>query len=128
MSYTLELSEILRELSNGNTYKLLQLKITFVAGKFQHRSLPTKVAVGDGTNLVAAIGNGLSGNQKHLYAYFTTDAFIGFSSNSYVLVGIHNDINSTQIPGFDPSDVILLPSLTGMPTFTDLDNLTLSSL
>lgn len=127
MSYTTELSEVLREHSNGNTYKLLQLKITSVAGKFQHRSSSTKVAVGDGANVVSAISNGLSGNQKYLYAYFTTDAFVGFSSNSYVLSALEIDTSSTEIP-VDPTNVIPLHPFINTPTYTDLDNLTLSNL
>lgn len=128
MPYSAELIEVLKKFSNGNTYKVLQLKITIDNGKFVFMSSGTDVTVTDGTNSVSALGNGLSGNQKHLEAYFTTDAFAGFSSNSTIKFGQSNSNISDEITGFNPSDINLLPSFINTPTYTDLDNLTLSNL
>jgi hypothetical protein len=128
MPYSVELAEVLIEYPNGNTYKVLQLRITSDSGKFQHLSSPTYVSVTDGTNQVSSIGSGISGDQKHLKAYFTTDAFVGFSSSSTVLLGVEDSVPSSQIPAFDPHDPILLVPYPGMPSYTDLDSITLSSL
>lgn len=128
MPYSVKLSEVLIEYPNGNTYKVLQLRITSDSVKFQHLSSPTYVSVTDGTNQVSSVGSGISGNQKHLNAYFTTDAFIGFSSSLTVLLGVEDSVTSSQIPTFDLGDLILLVPYTGMPSYADLDSITLSNL
>lgn len=127
MSFTAELKEVLRDHSNGNKYKVLRLKITIDPGKFAILSPKTYVTVGDGTNEVSDINNGISGDQKNIEAIFTTDAFGGFSASSTIKFGYDGE-RFNEITGFNPSAVVALSPYLASLTYIDLDSATYASL
>lgn len=126
MSFSATLHEKLVD-ANGVLYKVLALKISQTSGKFRHESRKLTVAVIDGTTEVLAIANKLTGDQKHIEAIFTTDAFIGFGSSVTIQFGL-GDALGNEITGFDPGNFTPLSSISAAMTYVTADNAWLNSL
>lgn len=85
-TYTLVAAEVL-QVFRGIEYRMIDLQITSVDGKFQHRAMPFRVTVRDGNTSVEAFHTRLSPDEKALHGYFTTNAFAAFPGNVDVSFG-----------------------------------------
>ena len=111
MSFSYEIKEALNEY-DATLYKMIQFKIVNTNGRFEHRALPIIAVVSDGVNEVGSFINIISGNQKELRAYFTVDAFTGFSSSSTFNFGYGYEFENS-IAGIN---VQAIPSLSAFFT------------
>jgi hypothetical protein len=126
MSYTYEIKETLTEFS-GALYRVIELKLVNVEGKFTHFSLPIEVKVSDGTLEVQSFKTTISGNQKELIACFTVDAFTGFSSSSSIAYGYGGEFEEV-VTGVDVTSVPSLPLYYASTPYTDATNAWLATL
>lgn len=126
MSYSIEFKEVLQEY-DGALYKMILLKIKSDDQKFEHMAEPNIIVADDGTLQAYSFMNDISGNQRELIGYFTTDAFVGFGS-SVTLRFIHNFEVYGEITGFDVGTLEPLPSFYSSYTYTDADNNWLANL
>jgi hypothetical protein len=126
MSYTYSLKENLYEL-NEVFYKSLEIKLILSDGKIEQRAAPLQMMVSDGINQVSAFATIITGNQQEFLAYFTVDAFGGFSTNSTIALvsaGVNVDeITNVNVTSFET----LNPLLTYIP-HSIADNTWLSAL
>lgn len=106
MSYTIQVSEVLEPYANV-LYKMIKLRVTSTANPFLNRAMPEVLKVTDGSNSVNAFIVAILGNQLQVDAFFTVDAFNGYSSNVTVEFGYGNDyfitIPSVNINNRPPS-------------------------
>jgi hypothetical protein len=85
-TFRLDAAEVL-QVFRGTEYRMIDLRITFEDGKFEHRAMPFKVAVRDESARVESFFALLSPDRKALHGYFTTDAFTIFTGNVDVPFG-----------------------------------------
>lgn len=103
-------------------FNMACIKIVIIQGKFPIRSMPEFVRVNTGSSTIEAFQVNVSGNQKEMTGYFTTDAFSTITGNSNIefgygedIIGIFSDvdINATILP---------LNATTSSAAFPDADN------
>jgi hypothetical protein len=85
-TFILDAAEVLQTF-RGTEYRMIDLRITCVNGRFEHRSLPFKVAVSNESQRVEAFFVLLSPDGKAMHGYFTTDAFTVFTGSVDVSFG-----------------------------------------
>lgn len=85
-TFSLDAAEVL-QVFRGTEYRMIDLRITFVDGKFEHRAMPFTVAVSGGNERVESFFTLLSPDGKVMHGYFTTDAFTVFTGNVDVSFG-----------------------------------------
>jgi hypothetical protein len=114
MSYTYQIVETLRDYDDI-LYKMNEIRITLSDGKFEHKALPISVIVTNEINTVQSFICIISGNQKELLSYFTTDAFTIFSGLVKIKFG-YGGIFIDVIENVNIQNIIPLPSiLNGIP-------------
>lgn len=85
-NFNLDATEVL-QVFRGTEYRMIDLQITFVDGKFEHRAMPFMVAVSVDSQRVESFFTLVSPNGKVMHGYFTTDAFTVFTGNVDVSFG-----------------------------------------
>lgn len=114
MSYTYQTTETLKDYA-GILYKMNEIRITSLDGQFEHRALPIRVIVTNDISTVESFICIISGNQKELLAYFTTDAFSIFSGIVKIKFGYGGEFINV-IDNVNIQNIISLPSLlAGIP-------------
>ena len=85
-TFILDVAEVLQTF-RSTEYRMIDLRITFTNGKFEHRAMRFTVVASDETHRVEAFFVLLSPDQKAMHGYFTTDAFTVFTGNVDVSFG-----------------------------------------
>jgi hypothetical protein len=75
------------QLIDENLFEVIQINILMVTGKFIISSRQPFVRVFDSSNKVTNFSIQISGNEKELIAYFTTDAFDFFTGDVTIEFG-----------------------------------------
>lgn len=126
MSYTYQATEIINDFEQ-NLYKMIEIRVLSSNDKFQHRAIPIWLSVEDNNNVANGFSFALSGNQKELIAYFTVDAFTGFSHNSSILFGYGTEVIS-GFGNFSPQNIPPLPDFLASIPHSIADNAWLQTL
>lgn len=77
---------------NNELFKMININVRIINGKFPIRALEEYVSVTDGNTRVSCFMANISGNQKEINASFTTNAFTIFSGNVNIEFGYGNEI------------------------------------
>jgi hypothetical protein len=85
-NFLLDAAEVL-QVFRGTEYRMIDLRITFDDGKFEHRATQFSVVVRNDSARVESFFALLSTDHKAIHGYFTTDAFEVFTGNVDVLFG-----------------------------------------
>ena len=112
---------------NEVLYKVITIEIELENTKFLIREQPVFVKVSQGSTVIKPIMTSLSGNQKSLIGYFTTDAFDLLTANADILFGYDSDYDIIPSVDIQGSKLPLFPLLNNA-SFLIADNLWLSSL
>jgi hypothetical protein len=108
-TYSLRAAEVVQEYKQAS-YRMIDITITSVDGRFRSGALSYTVTASDGTATARSFMASLSPNGKEIHAFFTTDAFaampgpINFEFSYGAPIGTIANVNlpaiMTQLPAF----------------------------
>src|SRR5688572_25368845 len=109
MSYSHTIIQTLKDYDDV-LYRMIEIKITSDEQRFEHRSVPLRMMVTDGTHVAAAFITDISEDQLELRGYYAVDAFGAFSGN--VTISFNPDGNT--IVQLENVTILPVPALPAM--------------
>jgi hypothetical protein len=103
---------------NGTQIRVLNIHIEIDSGKIPIRAEPLILVVTDGGAIAQSWSCQVSGNQKEADAWFTTDAFNGFSTNAQLAIGFADELMQL----IEDVDITAFPPPPTTPGVTDATN------